>query len=105
MALPCSISIFLRSQRNDWVVYWPEERKLLWIGDNAAEYPNALADHLPLLTEGFDLETGVVNTTEDIGTSTYLVTEEWALSQINIAMSGRVLRVPIKVPNRVEKIR
>lgn len=81
-----------------WRVYWPEARLLLWVPEGSSEATIAL------ISEFFDLETGVVNTQKEIGTSTYLVDGDWARGQIEAAIDGRILRVAVVVPERAEDI-
>lgn len=84
-----------------WSIYWPEARKLFWIEETTA---GSLPNSLSIAAEWFDLETGLVNTREETGSSTYLVDETWARDQIAVATSGRTLRIPISVPDRARAL-
>ncbi len=63
-----------------------------------------LRDDLILVTDWIDLETDLVNTVEEIGSSTYLNDEAWAVEYIEKAIAGRKLQVRIRVPGRLERL-
>ena len=79
--------------------YWPEARLLIWIADGTEDDSPAI-----LLSEFFDLEDDVVNEQAEIGTSNYLVTEDWASQQIATANEGRMVRIRIVVADRAKLI-
>lgn len=77
-----------------WRIYWPEARMLFWV----EEGDDRVVSEAPLLvSKVFDMETGVVNTTGEIGSSTYLNDAAWAREQIKRAMSGRSFTVAVSV--------
>lgn len=63
---------------NEYWVYWPQKREILLVGWPASDCssPNLL------IRRRVDLQKHIAKTSADVGASTYLVTEEWAMKAI-----------------------
>lgn len=87
-----------KSAVHKWYVYWPEERALLMV----AEPVDTLkwAEELLMVSDWVNLETHLVNTAEEIGSSTYLETEDVIAQKIACAVRGHSIYIPVLIPGR-----
>ena len=75
------------AKNSQTIVYWPENRQLYVFPELELDDPHWTKPVL-LWIDVIDLETGVVATTEGIGTSTYLRTAEEVTRLVQIASDG-----------------
>ena len=79
-------------------VYWVEKRALLLVGEPAPDQAASICQRPQVVvSRQLDLKTDVVDTPEQVGSSTYLVTRSWAADTIfKLANEGKVVAVEPK---------
>jgi hypothetical protein len=86
--------------KQSWYAYWKEDQSILLLGHFTRV--NSLLDLLWLHHKArIDLKTGVVPTRADVGSSTYLVSSEWANRIIDTCLkNGLVVKIRLKKAGR-----
>ena len=81
-----------------WYAYWPEQRVLLMVKEPVDTLK--WAEELLLVSDWVNLETDLVNTEDEIGSSTYLETEDFIAQKIACSLRGYNIHFPVTIPGR-----